>query len=130
MKGLDTNVLVRYLTQDDPRQSPKASHFIKSACTGENPCYLNAVVLCELVWVLESAYGYPRESIQQVVERILETEAFQVQFAEQAWRAHRAYLSGADFSDAYIAAINQSVGCDETVTFDKQAVRVAGMKSL
>ena len=73
MLGIDTNILVRYITQDDPIQSPLVSQFLKQECTEKNPCYLSNIVLCEMVWVLETAYHYKREQIANVLQIILET---------------------------------------------------------
>ena len=63
MIGLDTNILVRYLVEDDAKQASKAAHLIETRCTEDSPGFINRVVLCELVWVLESAYGYPLATV-------------------------------------------------------------------
>jgi predicted nucleic-acid-binding protein len=80
MKGLDTNVLVRYFTQDDPLQSVAAERCIETACTEEQPCLIHVVVLCELVWVLETAFGYSRDQIAEVLDLMLHTRQFLVQY--------------------------------------------------
>jgi predicted nucleic-acid-binding protein len=131
MKGVDTNVLMRYLTRDDAKLSPVAAKFIKGSCTKQDPCLLNSVVLCELVWVLESAYGYPRDLVADAVQRILETSGFKVEAPTDSWRALEAYQSGiADFADALIGVLNQSGGCETTVTLDKKAARLATFSAL
>ncbi len=66
MIGLDTNVLIRYLVQDDPGQSRKATQVIVKRCTRDDPGFINRIVLCELIWVLESAYGYSKDTIVPV----------------------------------------------------------------
>ncbi len=66
MIGFDTNVLVRHLVQDDPRQSRKATQVIAKQCTRDDPGFISRIVLCELVWVLESAYGYSKDTIVAV----------------------------------------------------------------
>jgi predicted nucleic-acid-binding protein len=76
MIGLDTNVLVRYLTQDDPGQARKATHVIETAVEQGELLSITSLVLCELVWVLEDAYGYGRRDLQTVLERILRTAQF------------------------------------------------------
>ena len=63
MKGLDTNVLVRYLTQDDATQYEKAKPYLETNCTTQDPCFINTVVLCELAWVLEAAYRYTKDEL-------------------------------------------------------------------
>ena len=131
MKGVDTNVLVRYLTQDDPVTSPLASRELKASCSKEKPCLINGVVLCELVWVLESSYGYPHLVIADTLEKILETDSFRIQQVNEAWGALEKYRNdGADFADAYIAACNHSLGCEETLTLDKKAGRLQYMRLL
>jgi predicted nucleic-acid-binding protein len=129
VKGVDTNVLVRYLTQDDPVASPLVSRELKASCSKEEPCLINAVVLCELVWVLETSYGYPRLLIADTLEKILETNSFRVQQANEAWSALGVYRNGrADFADAYIAVCNHAFGCEETLTLDKKAGRLKNMR--
>lgn len=68
MTGIDTNVLVRYLTRDDPVQYKQAKTFLESTCSEENPGYINTIVLCEMVWVLKAAYNCTRDEITMVVE--------------------------------------------------------------
>ena len=63
MKGLDTNVLVRYLVQDDPKQAALATRYIERHCTADNPCFIGQIVLCELAWVLESNYQQSRTEV-------------------------------------------------------------------
>ena len=84
MIGLDTNVLVRHLIQDEPRQSRVASACIENQCSREEPGFINRVVLCELVWVLESAYGFERARIAPVLESILQTAQFRVEDPQPA----------------------------------------------
>lgn len=131
MKGLDTNVLVRFLVKDDPKQAARAVSFMRGACTADAPCLVNRVVLCELEWVLESAYGYPRSTVAEVLGKILRTSELLVEDADEAWAALRAYREqGADFSDCLLARTNLSQGCDATATFDQSAGRVAGFELL
>lgn len=122
MKGIDTNVLVRYLVQDDPLQAKKAGRFIERECSSESPGFINRIVLCELVWVLESAYGYTSAAIAAVLEKILRTRQLKIENLEAAWIALREYQKGgADFADNLLAVVNRQWGCKHTVTFDKKA---------
>jgi len=73
MTGLDTNVLVRYLTQDDPAQARKALRAIEDAASKGEDLFVANIVVCELVWVLETSYGYGRAEIIPVLEKILRT---------------------------------------------------------
>lgn len=131
MKGLDTNVLIRHLTQDDAAQARLASRFIEAECTRERPCFINRVVLCETVWVLESAYEYNRQDISEAVERVLRTHQFRVEDMHAALTTLRSYRSGgADFADFLISETNREAGCTETVTLDKKAARADGLRLL
>ena len=119
MIGLDTNVLVRYLTQDDPVQAPKATQVIEEGASEGEVFYITSIVLCELVWVLEDAYGYSRSDIQAVLDRILRTAQCRFDNKEQLWLALQDYQMGkADFSDYLIGRLGMQAGCAETVTFD------------
>jgi predicted nucleic-acid-binding protein len=120
MIGLDTNVLVRYLTQDDPAQFAKAAAFIDAASEREEQFLVNTPVLCELVWVLAAAYDYSREEIAQALEQIFATAQFEIERLDEARQALGDFRSSkADFSDALIARINRSLGAKHTVTFDR-----------
>jgi predicted nucleic-acid-binding protein len=83
MIGLDTKVLVRYLTQDDPAQAQKATQVIEEGAAQGEVFYITSIVLCELVWVLEDAYGYSRGDIPAVLDHILRTAQFRVDNKEQ-----------------------------------------------
>lgn len=127
MKGLDTNILVRYFVQDDPLQGEKATQFIEKAVAEGEICFINNIVLCELVWVLESAYGYSKEEIADLMEKILRTSMFNFESKDAAWWSLREYKkSKADFSDCLISRQNKNYGCSKTVSFDKGVKRVDG----
>lgn len=131
MIGIDTNVLVRHLVQDDPRQSRAATKVITQDCTREAPGFINRIVLCELVWVLESAYGYSKETIVNVLDKLLRTSQLMIEDAQSAWTAFRMYQKGkADFADCLLGATNRLTGCDSTVTFDQAASKLDGFQLL
>jgi predicted nucleic-acid-binding protein len=119
MKGIDTNVLVRYLTQDEPAQSRKANVFLRETSSRGERCFIGSVVLCELVWVLRGAYGYGRAEICMVLEKLLSTAEFSIEDKEIAYRALEDYRTGGDFADHLIGWRNLKAGCDVTVTFDR-----------
>ena len=131
MKGLDTNVLIRFLVKDDEPQARRAAGFIRAECSPDRPCVVNRIVLCELEWVFASAYGYSRAVIAGVVEKLLRADALLVEDAEEAWLALRAYRGGrADLADCLIAAVNRRLGCETTATFDRKAASTAGFELL
>jgi predicted nucleic-acid-binding protein len=120
--GLDTNVLVRYIAQDDRRQAARATHVIEEECSETRPGFVAAIVIAELVWVLESCYGSAKAEIVAVLQRILRTKQLVVQDAETAWRAVRLFESSkADFADCLIERIGAAHECEYTSTFDKHA---------
>ena len=131
MIGLDTNVLVRYLTQDDPAQFARAAAFIDAASEREEQFLINAPVLCELVWVLATVYDYSREEIAQALEQIFTTAQFEIERLDEARQALGDFRSSqADFSDALIGRINRSLGAKHTVTFDRDLKAVETFRLL
>ncbi len=127
MIGLDTNVLLRYIIQDEPKQAKLAEQVIESQLSLRNPGFINQIVLCELVWVCESAYKFARDDIAALLQRVLETNVFIVERSDLAWKALERYRADADFPDALIGLTNSSFGCERTVTFDRRAARRRGM---
>ena len=128
MIGLDTNVLVRHLTQDDPKQARLASALIADVCSTEEPGYINRVVICEVVWVLERAYRYDRATIADAIETILRTADLRIENEKAVWTALSSYQEGYDFADALIGETNLMAGVDDTRTFDKQAARLSAFQ--
>ena len=128
MIGLDTNVLVRYIAQDDQEQSPKATSLIESL-TADNPAYIGLVSLTELVWVLTGCYSSSKEDLIAVLEGLLRTKGLQVENAETVWKAVRVFKGGsADFADCLIECAANRAGCDYTATFDRGAAKHCGMR--
>ena len=131
MIGIDTNVLVRHLVQDDPSQSRVATQVITKQCTRDDPGFINRIVLCELVWVLESAYGYSKDTIAAVLDKLLRTNQLKIEDTQSAWTAFRMYQKGkADFADCLLGATNRIGGCEWTVTFDQPASKLEGFQLL
>lgn len=124
MVGIDTNVLIRFVVQDDKKQAAVASDLIENLCSASNPALISLIVLCEFVWVLSSAYGYSREQISSALKQVLVTDCFEVSKHDMAWSAMLDYASGfGDYADCLIARLNELNGADTTYTFDKQASR-------
>jgi predicted nucleic-acid-binding protein len=127
MIGLDTNVLVRYIMQDDAKQAPKATRLIEWL-SPEAPGFVSQVSVVELVWVLSACYDLSREQIGQALEILLRAKQLVVDQAEQVIRALRAYSTGsADFADCLIERSAAAAGCSHTMTFDVKASKSAGM---
>lgn len=131
MIGLDTNVVVRYLVQDDPKQSALATRFIEQTLTPDQPGLVTSVVLCEMAWVLAECYGADRSRIRGVIEGLLTAKQVMVESAEVVWKALRDWNgSAADFSDALIGQLVAAHGGSVTVTFDHAAARLPGFRRL
>lgn len=127
MIGLDTNVLVRYIMQDDPRQSPQASRLVESL-SAEVPGFVTLVSIVELVWVLGSCYELQRAQIGDMIEGLLRTQEIVLERAETIWKAARLYRgSSADFTDCLIERSAAAAGCTRTMTFDRLAAKNCGM---
>lgn len=131
MIGLDTNVIVRFITQDDAAQSPVATRFI-TRLSREQPGFVSAVVLAEISWVLSRAYKASRDDIAKTVEGLLRSAELIVENAEAAYRALAVYRAStsAEFADALIAETAALAGASETVSFDRKAAAETGMHLL
>jgi len=127
MIGLDTNVIVRYLTLDDSAQAPAAVELIRSFSL-ESQGFVSLVVLTELVWVLQDSYDFNKEQIARVVETLLRSRELLHERADLVAQALRKFTAGsADFSDCLIERSGHAAECEYTVTFDRKAVTGAGM---
>ena len=130
MIGLDTNVLIRHLTQDEPDQAARASALIERHCSVEEPGYINRVVICESVWVLERAYRYERHVIAGCIETMLRTADLRIENEKAVWIALARYQEGYDFADALIGETNVMAGVSKTRTFDRKAAELDGFVSV
>lgn len=129
MIGLDTNVLVRYLTHDDPTQTAAAMRVMNSL-SFDSPGFLSLIVIAELVWVLSISYRYQKKEIEQVLENLLRSKELVIERAGIVSQASRAFSAGrADFADYLIERCGQEAQCQYTVTFERKAA-AAGMRLL
>ncbi|APZ42590.1 PIN domain-containing protein [Acidihalobacter ferrooxydans] len=127
MIGLDTNVLVRYIMQDDAQQAAQATALIEGLSAAA-PGFITLVSVLELVWVLSSCYDLSRKQVAQALEVILRSKQLILDQAEHVIRALRAFIAGnADFADCLIERMSASAGCVQTMTFDSAAAKTAGM---
>lgn len=122
MIGIDTNILVRYLTQDDPAESLRATRIMEERLTVDAPGFVSLVTLAETVWVLQRSYGLTPIAVTSVIERLLQSENLVIQNEREVSLAMAAVQSGApSFSDALIGALGAWAGCSTTLTFDRRA---------
>lgn len=127
MIGLDTNVLVRYIMQDDVRQSSKASTLIDGLSKSQQG-YISQITFVEVIWVLESCYDLDKEQIIKVAEGLLKAKELKKESAELLWQALKLFgQSNVDYSDCLILATCQRDGCQKVYTFDKKASKLKGM---
>jgi len=125
MIGLDTNVLVHYLTQDDPVQSLRATELIERRLAEDNPGFISVVAMTETVWVLERAYRLSNVRIAEVIERLLQTAVLVVENEAEVFAAMTVLQEGSgSFSDALIGELGERAGCSITLTFDQKASRL------
>jgi predicted nucleic-acid-binding protein len=128
--GIDTNVLVRYITQDDQRQSESANTFIESL-TKSNPGFISLVSLVELCWVLNRGYRLSRAQFILALWTVINSEQFLVEVEWLVREALQLFEQGnADFGDCLIVRCAQTAGCESIVTFDKKAAKSLGMQLL
>ena len=131
MIGLDTNVIVRYLAQDDVRQAGIATRLIEGSLSAEARGFVSIVTLTEIVWVMSSNYRAARAAVADIVEGLLTAPQLAIEKSDVIWRALRAFReSKADFSDAVIVELGRDTGCTKTVTFDRHAAAHPGFEML
>lgn len=123
MTAIDTNVLVRYLVQDDPAQAALANDFM-ATLTREKPGYVSCTVLVELYWVLHRAYGFEASSILDLIGELIRTGDLVVESSVTVGRAIQRAQAGVDFADALILEQGLSAGCTRMVTFDRRAAQM------
>jgi predicted nucleic-acid-binding protein len=131
MTGLDTNVLARYMTQDDPAQSAAASREIEKAARSGAKLVVSPIVFCELVWVLGSAYRHGRTEVAGALDRILRTAQFEILEKDLLWAALGEYRRGpGDFADYYLGRRHHQAGAQKTLTFDQHLENCPHFQSL
>jgi predicted nucleic-acid-binding protein len=122
MRGLDTNVMVRFVTDDDPAQTAVVKALFEQAEEAREQLFVSSIALCELVWTLRSRpYLLPRAEIATVLQRMLGTHLFEIQDRDLVRQALGDYRQGrADFADYLLGCLNRRGGCVETLTFDRK----------
>ena len=127
MLGIDTNVLVRLLVEDDPAQTRRARKLVDSQIASEEPVLVSLLVLLETEWVLRSRYVFDKGSTAALFTRLL--EAREVIFEDEASIEEALYTwkdTPCGFADCLIIARNRRLGCAGTATFDVRAARLPG----
>lgn len=126
MLGLDSNVLIRFLTRDNEEQFVVASRLLEQAI--DRSLFLSQIVLVEINWVLRRVYGHQRADVLQILDDLMDARQFTIEDRERVVQAIAlARSTRADFSDALIALGNEARGCRRTATFDIDALEVEQM---
>jgi len=129
MIGLDTDILVRYVMQDDPVQSATATAWIEERLTLENPGFISVVAMAETVWVLARTYGVADQDIAATIERLLQADILVIENEQEVFAATIVLKENrGSFADALIVALGVGAGCSGTLTFDRRALRLPGFK--
>jgi len=128
--GLDTNILVRFLVEDDLAQTERAQAILRRAVGSDDPCYVADIVLCELVWVLERSYKIKRAEIGASLSRLIRARHLAFSSVERLFRALEAYTPGrGDFADYLIRETAKEAGCEAVATFDRDLLKEPGFIS-
>ena len=124
MIGLDTHILMRYLVQDDPVQSPRATAIITRQLSEQEPGFVSLVTLLEVYWVLKSVFHRSRQDLASDLEMLLSADTLEIQNQQEVYTAVIALRSGTgSFEDALVGALGIWRGCTATLTLDKDAAR-------
>jgi predicted nucleic-acid-binding protein len=131
MIGVDTNVLLRLILADEPRQAVAARNFIAAHCSPDSPAFVSNIVLVELAWSLAKPYGFTRPQIADAIHHVLETAQFEFESSTDIATALKEYRTGsADFADCLLGRSNLTADCAHTVTFDRKAAKLPGFRLL
>jgi predicted nucleic-acid-binding protein len=129
MIGLDSNILVRYLTQDDPVQAAQAARLVEDRLTEDDPGFISIVAMAETVWVLDRHYRFGSGQIAAAIERMLQADTLIVEDEQEVFEAMIALRERrGEFADALIGSLSVKAGCSRVVTFDRDALRLLGFE--
>jgi predicted nucleic-acid-binding protein len=125
--ALDTNVLVRFLVEDDPKQSAAAASLISRVIAGGETFFVSDIVVCEMVWVMSVSYDIGRKEIAGALRNLLRARHVTFRAVDQLIRALEAYEAGkGDFADYLIREHARAANCDQVATFDRVLLRESG----
>ncbi|MHB1814112.1 MAG: PIN domain-containing protein [Steroidobacteraceae bacterium] len=131
MAGLDTNVLARWIVDDDPRQAARVKRLFEAAVARESPLFVPSTVMLELEWVLRSRYRFDKSTVLGAYNALLETQELEFQDEPAIERALSFYRqNSADFADCLHAGQCGSARRVPMITFDRRASRIPGVELL
>ena len=127
MIALDTNVLVRFLVEDDARQSAAAAKLVDRTAAAGDTLFVSDIVLCETVWVLAGSYEIPKAAIVETMRELIRARHLAFANPDRISRALDAFATGkGDFADYLIREHALAAGCSEMATFDRALTREKG----
>lgn len=133
MIGLDSNLIIRFLTKDDEGQTARTAEFLAGKCSSDQPGYVNVVVLAEVVWTLEKTYKFDKDAVAATVLRLVDAEELEVQHGNVVRAACERYLQSPSarrrvgLADYIIVSLNEAAGCETTATMDRRLAQEAGL---
>ena len=131
MIGLDTNILVRWITQDDENQCVKIKNLFAQYKAKSETFYINEIVLCETLWVLQSVFAYQKTDLIMLLNSLLNNADLIIENEEQIIVALSLYEKNrAGFADCLISVKNAYAKCNTTFSFDKAAAQLPNMTKL
>ena len=129
MTGLDSNILIRYFTQDDPLQAALATDVLERRLSEDEPGFVSVVAMVETVWVLDRHYHFPMQQIATAVESLLQADVLVVENEPEVFAAAIALRERrGKFADALIGALSAKAGCASVYSFDRGALRLPGFR--
>jgi predicted nucleic-acid-binding protein len=131
VRALDTNILVRFVANDDGGQIAAAEHLFEESQQNREHLFVSTPVMCELVWVLKNGLKQDRPQIVKVIDSSMEDALFQIEHKRLVFKALDRYRHGkADFADYLIGQLDSNAGCRDTVTFEKALKNAPGFTLL
>jgi len=131
VRGLDTNILIRFLIADDPKQSITVRSLFQRGIREGKRFHVSTIVLCEIVWVLRTVYRFTRRETVLSLDSLLESSFLEIQDLDLVQHALDDYREGrADFADYLIGCQNRRAGCTDTLTFDSDLASSPGFALL
>ena len=120
MRAVDTNVLVRYVANDDPKQAEVIDRLFEECQKNLEPVFIPLLVVCELFWILDRSFGLPKGQLIETLEKLLAVEFFRFDRESSVREALEQYRRGkATFPDYVIGETGRQAGCRDTLTFDR-----------
>lgn len=121
MIAVDTNVLVRYLVEDDADQTERAARLIESALGRGERVFVSQLVACKTVWVLVGGYGFSRTEVASVLRALLAARQVVIEQSDEVRAALEGFEGGpADFADYLILERGRAAGCESLASFDRK----------